>query len=195
MYIFMKTDFVFLIHTHTHTHTHTHIYIYIYIYIFQRIISNFSPGIHIYCEIRVDFLSIYRYRLIYYALVWRDTHFVHLGRKFNSVNVFHYLNQHIRVFSIFTLVTSMLTGLAEAARGQSSRTKGGSSDNHAGSAPRLDPPLTTLLILPILIVLQLASFCVRWPISGANFETVFQTRFWRAKGPWILNVFLPGICF
>lgn len=141
----------------------------------------------------MNFLNIYRSCLIYYSLVWSDTHFFHLGRKFNSVNVLQYWNQPI--VSIFTVVPSVLTGLAEAARGQSSRTKGGSSDNHAGSAPRLDPPLTTLLILPILSVLQLSSFCVRWPISGAKFETVFQTRFWLAKGPWNLNVFLPGVLF
>jgi hypothetical protein len=40
----------------------------------------------------VDFLNIYRNRLIYYFLVWSDTHFFHLGRQFNSVNVFQFSN-------------------------------------------------------------------------------------------------------
>jgi hypothetical protein len=72
---------------------HTHMYIHVQARIFQRIISNFSTRIWIYCEIHVDFLSVYRNRLIYYSLVWSDTHSFHLDRKFNSVNAFQDLNQ------------------------------------------------------------------------------------------------------
>ncbi|KAJ9579470.1 hypothetical protein L9F63_024423, partial [Diploptera punctata] len=46
---------------------------------------------------------------------------------------------------------AIVGGLAEAARGQSSRTKGGTLDDHVGGAPNLCPPLTALLILCVVM--------------------------------------------
>ncbi|XP_069677292.1 lachesin-like [Periplaneta americana] len=57
---------------------------------------------------------------------------------------------------------AIVGGLAEAARGQSSRTKGGSLDDRTGKASRASPAVTTLLALAITIALKLiTAICVR----------------------------------
>ncbi|PSN48455.1 hypothetical protein C0J52_18926 [Blattella germanica] len=52
---------------------------------------------------------------------------------------------------------AIVGGLAEAARGQSSRTKGGTLDDHAGSASRLCPSLTAAIVMSVFIT----TFCAR----------------------------------